>query len=134
MRLSCYMFFFFPKLVRSSFFLPFQACAQTMEKLTAGQHVTEEELELLGQLPDPAHGYSKFYSELCRTILKRMKSDPVVTLLTVELPQQQNTSLELLFDKAEAEDSAEVCYLCSCTYLVVSTVKVFRTQKMCYYF
>ena len=37
-----------------------------------------------------------------------MKKDPVVSLLTLKESQQQETSLEELFEKAETEDSAEV--------------------------
>lgn len=80
-----------------------------MERLTADQHVTEEELVLLGQLPDPKHGYMQFYSVL-RSLLLPMKNDPVVTLLAPQNPQEQDTSLEQLFKRAEAEDNAEVCH------------------------
>ena len=76
-----------------------------MERLIAGQYVTKE--ELLGQLPDPPDNYQKFYSQL-RSILLSMKSDPVVTLLTLQDSQQQEASLEELFERAEKEDSAEV--------------------------
>lgn len=84
----------------------FQVCAQTMERLIAGQYVTKE--ELLQQLPDPPDDYRKFYS-LLRSILLSMKSDPVVTLLTLQESQQQEASLEELFERAENENSAEVC-------------------------
>ena len=77
-----------------------------MERLIAGQYVTKE--ELLGQLPDPPDNYRKFYS-LLHSILLSMKSDPVVTLLTLQESQQQEASLEELFERAKNEDSAEVC-------------------------
>ena len=79
-----------------------------MEALIAGQHVHEEDLVLLGQLPDTTHGYGQFSSVL-RSILLSMRSDPVIILLTLQEAQQQVTSLEELFERAEAEDSAEVC-------------------------
>ena len=80
-----------------------------MEKLTVDQHVAEEELMLLGQLPDPLHGHMQFYSVL-GSLLLPMRNDPVVTLLAPQNPQEQDTSLEQLFKKAEAENSAEVCH------------------------
>ena len=62
---------------------------------------------LLGQLPDAKHGYGQFHS-LLRSFLLPMKKDPVVSLLTLKESQQQETSLEELFEKAETENSAEV--------------------------
>ena len=79
-----------------------------MKKLIAGQHVTEEDLTLLGQLPDPRKGHGQFYHEM-RSILLRVKSDPVVTLLALHESQEQEASLEKLFQRSQAEDNAEVC-------------------------
>ena len=83
---------------------------QLVEALSAGKDVTEEDLILLGQLPDPKHGQEQrqFYCEL-RSSLLSMKSDPLVTLLILPESQQQKTSLEQLFERAETENSAEVC-------------------------
>ena len=78
---------------------------QAVEALSAGQHVPEEKLVLLGQLPDASHG--QFHSVL-RSILLPMKSDPVMALLTLQESQQQKASLEELFEQAEIEDNAEV--------------------------
>ena len=78
---------------------------QAVEALSAGQHVPEEKLVLLGQLPDASHG--QFHSVL-RSILLPMRSDPVMALLTLRESQQQEASLEELFEQAEIEDNAEV--------------------------
>ena len=79
-----------------------------MERLVAGQDITKEDLVLLGQLPDPTHYCGWFYPQL-RSGLLSMKSDPLVTLLI--LPEsQQEASLEQLFERAETENSAEVCW------------------------
>ena len=78
-----------------------------MKMLITGQHVTKEDLVLLGQLPDYRHNQRQFYSQLC-SILLPMKRDPVVTLLTLQKSHQQEASLEELFERAEVEDSAEV--------------------------
>ena len=88
---------------------------QTVEELSAGQHVPEEDLVLLGKLPDATQGYGQFYSQL-RSFLLPLKSDPVVTFLILQESQQQEASLEKLFERAEKEDSAEVCsnVLCPC--------------------
>ena len=75
-----------------------------MERLVAGQDITKEDLVLLGQLPDPIHDRGQFYSQL-RSGLLSMKSDPVITFLI----KQQEASLEQLFERAETENSAEVC-------------------------
>ena len=83
-------------------------CVQIMEKLIADKHVAEEELMLLGQLPDPSHGYTQFYSVL-HSLLLPMRNDPVITLLAPQNPQEQDTSLEWLFKRAETEYGAEVC-------------------------
>ena len=81
---------------------------EAVEALSAGKHVSEEDLVLLGQLPDPTQGHGHLFT-LIRTFLLPMKSNPVVTLLTVQESQQQKASLEQLFERAETEDSAEVC-------------------------
>ena len=78
-----------------------------MAALSSGQHVPLKDLVLLGQLPDAKHGYGQFHS-LLRSFLLPMKKDPVVSLLTLKESQQQETSLEELFEKAETENSAEV--------------------------
>ena len=79
-----------------------------MERLVEGQDITKEDLVLLGQLPDPTHDSGQFYSQL-RSFLLSMKSDPLVTLLILPESQQQEASLEQLFERAETENSAEVC-------------------------
>ena len=79
-----------------------------MEALSADQPITEEDLVLLGRLPDPIHGHLRFYSVL-HSFLLSMRSNPVVTLLTLQESQQHEVSLEELFERAEKEDSAEVC-------------------------
>ena len=76
-----------------------------MERLVAGQGITKEDLVLLGQLPDSTHHRGQFYSQL-RSGLLSMKSDPLVTFLI----KQQQASLEQLFERAETENSAEVCW------------------------
>ena len=74
-----------------------------MKKLVAGQHVAEEDLMLLAQLPG-------FYSKLC-SILLPMKNDPIVALLTLHKSQQQEASLEELFERVKMESTAQVCSL-----------------------
>ena len=83
---------------------------QLVGALSAGEDVTEEDLILLGQLPDPkpGQGQRQFYCEL-RSKLLSMKSDPLVTLLILPESKQQKASLEQLFERAESENSAEVC-------------------------
>ena len=76
-----------------------------MEALNTGQTVTEEDLVLLGQLPDITYG--RFHSRL-RSVLLPMQNDQVVTLLSLRESQHQSTSLEELFEKAKREDSVEV--------------------------
>ena len=88
------------------FLLP-QTCVEAVEALSAGKHVSEEDLVLLGQLPDAIQGHRHLYT-LIRSFLLPMKSDPVVTLLTLPESKQQEASLEQLFERAETEDSAEV--------------------------
>ena len=87
-----------------------QTCVQLVEALSAGEDVTEEDLILLGQLPDPKYGQGQgqFYCQL-RSKLLSMKSDPLVTLLILPESQPQKASLEQLFERAETENSAEVC-------------------------
>ena len=63
---------------------------------------------LVGQLPHASPGHVQFHS-LLRSILLPMKNDPVVALLTLQESQQQEMSLEELFERAEVEDNAEVC-------------------------
>ena len=94
----------------TSFSLPLQTCVQAVEALSAGQHVSEEDLVLLGQLPHSTHDHRHLFT-LIRSFLLPMKSYPVVTLLTLQEPEQQQASLEQLFERAETENSAEVCYV-----------------------
>ena len=75
-----------------------------MEKLIAGHHVTEEDLMLLCQLPDPTHGHGQF----CNEILVCVKNNPLVTLLALQ-SQEQEASLEQLFERTKVEKNAEVC-------------------------
>ena len=88
-----------------SLFCP-QACVEMVEALSAGKHAQKENLLLPGQLPDITN--EQFYS-LLRKFLVQLKSDPVVTLLTLQESQQQEVSLEELFETFQKEDSAEVC-------------------------
>ena len=81
---------------------------QALEALSAGQHVSEEDLVLLGQQPDSTQDHRHLFT-LIRSFLLPMKSYPVLTLLTLPESQQQKASLEQLFERAETEDSAEVC-------------------------
>jgi len=87
-----------------------------MKKLIEGQYVTEEDLILLGQLPDPKDGCGQFYSKL-RSILLPVMNDPVVTLLALHESQEQEASLEKLFERAREENSAKVLklgvYICT---------------------
>ena len=83
-------------------------CVEAVEALSAGKHVSEEDLVLLGQLPDPTQGHRHLFT-LIRTFLLPMKRNPVVTLLTLQESEQQKASLEQLFEREETEDSAEVC-------------------------
>ena len=79
---------------------------EIVEAISEGQRVQKEDLLLLGKLPDTAN--RQFYS-LISPFLICLKSDPVVTLLTLEESQQQEASLEELFERFEKEESAEVC-------------------------
>ena len=76
---------------------------QAVETLSVSQHVPVENLVKLGLLPGAKDGH--FYSQL-REMLLPMKCDPVVALLTLQEPQ---ASLEQLFERAETENTAEVC-------------------------
>ena len=86
---------------------------QIVEALSAGQHVSEEDLLLLVQLRETTEGQEQLYSGL-RSFLLKMRADPVITLLTLEELKQQEASLEQRFKRAETEDSAEVVLLCDC--------------------
>ena len=101
-----------------------------MERLVAGQHVTEEDLVLLGQLPDATQGHRQLFI-LLRSFLLPMKSDPLVTLLTLQESQQQELSLEQLFVKAESEDSAEVCGSIKWHQLYLALLEVERALYKC---
>ena len=87
---------------------PLPTCVQLVEALNEGQDVTEEDLILLGQLPDPTLEQEQLYCGL-RSILLKMKSHPLLTLLILPESQQQKASLKQLFERAETEDGAEVC-------------------------
>ena len=75
-----------------------------VEKLSSGCQVTEEELVILGQLPDTNTTSGKFFSVL-RNHLLSMRNDPVISLLMIE---GEEHSLEKRFQSAYSEDTAEV--------------------------
>lgn len=73
--------------------------------MSAGEHVSEDSLELLCQLHDGNH---QLYTQL-KDYLLPMKDDPVVALLTLrESHFKSHVSIEQLFEKAQEEDSPEV--------------------------
>ena len=86
---------------------------QIVQALSAGQHVSEEDLLLLVQLRETTEGQEQLYSGL-RSFLLEMMADPVITLLTLQELKQQEASLEQRFKRAETEDSAEVALICDC--------------------
>ena len=75
-----------------------------VEKLSSGAQVSEQELVMLGQLPDLNTTSGKFYSVL-RNHLLSMRNDPVISLLMIE---GTGPSLEERFKEANSKDTAEV--------------------------
>ena len=93
-----------------------KTCLNVVEKLSSGDQVTEEELVILGQLPDINTTSGKFYSVI-RSHLLSMRNDPVISLLKIE---GTGPSLEERFMEANSKDSAEVCELPSCSDIEVA--------------
>ena len=94
----------------------YQSCIQTMQNIAMGKEVTEEELVVLGKLPDASSTSGYFYSRL-REHMFKILDDPVRVLLY--LPQahkKQHESREEegrknfkeLFQQAKDNDSAMV--------------------------
>ena len=75
--------------------------------MSAGEHVSEDSLLYLCQLPDGSHG--QLYTQLKEYLLP-MKDDPVVALLTLrESHFKRHVTIEQLFEKAQQDGNAEVC-------------------------
>lgn len=103
----------------------YQSCIQTMQNIALGKEVTEEELVVLGKLPDASSSSGYFHSRL-REHMFKMLDDPARVLLY--LPQAQKkqeetreeeemneekgrAKLNELFQQAKDDDSAEVLQL-----------------------
>lgn len=80
---------------------------QTVERISGGQHAREQDLLLVCQLPDPNATTGRVHTTL-RDHLLRMRSDPVITLLSLEASRGKEEHLEELFEQALNEDSSEV--------------------------
>ena len=78
-----------------------------MERISAGQHAKEQDLLLVCQLPDPNTTTGRIHSTL-RDHLLRMRTDPVITLLTLKESRGKGEHLEDLFAQSLDEDSSEV--------------------------
>ena len=85
-----------------------QACVHIVEAISAGQPVKEDDLILIGNLPDSKDQESrKFHTTLCNHLLG-MEQDPVLSLLTLRVKGGKGKRLEELFERCRAERSAEV--------------------------
>jgi len=95
-----------------------QACVSIVEAISAGKPVTEDDLILLGQLPDANSSTRRFYTTL-RTHLLSMQDDPVLSLLTLKA-QGAERSLDDLFSTCREVDTAEVCTVVC--YVVIEVI------------
>ena len=92
-----------------------------MADISSGQHVTEDDLLLLCQLPYGTDG--RLYS-IVQKHLTLMRNDPVVAQLTLidfkdkdkhkQTADKEYVSLEQLFIDADVEDTPEVIH-CTCS-------------------
>lgn len=101
----------------------YQACIQTMQNMAVGKDVMEEELIVMGKLPDASSSSGVFHSKLREHLLK-MADDPARALLFLPLKKKKSEEgdeeveegeeekgrekLDDLFEQAEVEDTAEV--------------------------
>ena len=108
-----------------------QACVQSVEAMSSGEHVKEEDLLILCQLPDGRYG--RLYKQL-KDYLQPMQHDPVLALLTLgggggggggggNGRSKKHPSFEALFTLAQIEDTPEVrmCIYVTC----VSCVQIY---------
>ena len=101
----------------------YQSCIQTMQNIALGKEVTEEELVVLGKLPDASSTSGYFHSRL-REHMFNMLDDPARVLLYLPRAQKKQQEsreeqemeeeegrkkLNELFQQAKEDDSAEVC-------------------------
>ncbi len=73
----------------------------------AGQKVKEDDLVLLCNLPHSRSPSRKLFS-LLRTELLAMRKETMITLLTLK----DSRPLDSLFDRAQEDDTLEVCHGC----------------------
>ena len=81
-----------------------------MEAISAGKSVTEDNLILIGQLPDVDSSSQQFYTTL-RTYLLSMQDDRIWSLLTLKT-QGAERSLDELFSTCRKVDTVEVPMYC----------------------
>ena len=113
----------------------YQSCIQTMQSIALGREVTEEELVVLGKLPDASSSSGYFHSRL-RGHMFKMLDDPARVLLYLPTGQKRQEEksrdeqqeeedkgrekLSKLFQLAKDEDTAEVHVHYSVTCIVGS--------------
>lgn len=103
----------------------YQSCVQTMQRIAVGDDVREEELVVMGKLPDPSSSSGMFYTNLCQRLLE-METDPAMALLFLpakkkcvegedELEEENKgrEKLKSLFNNARTDKSPEVSFQCS---------------------
>ena len=97
----------------------YQSCIQTMQNIAMGKEVTEEELVVLGKLPDACSTSGYLHSGLREHMFKMLDNPARVLLYLPQAQKKQQESreeeeeegrkkLNELFQQAKDDDSAEV--------------------------
>lgn len=84
-----------------------QDCVSKVEAISAGKPVTEEDLILIGQLPDTHSSTQQFYTTICTHLLS-MQNNPFLFLLTLNVRGEEGWSLDDLFSTCRETNTVEV--------------------------
>lgn len=111
----------------------YPGCLEAIAAMTSGEPLREDELILIGELPDEEAESGQFYSVL-RTELLKLIGNPVLSLIQLrEEEREMGVKFSRLFAAAEYKNNAKVSTIFSLIYAIITLPQIdFRTlQSFC---
>ena len=92
----------------------YHGCVQAIADITAGKTIREDDLILIGELPDDSSSDGQFYSVMRKEILK-LVGDPVLSLIELrEEDKDAGIKFSRLFAAAEYKNNPKVRRCADC--------------------
>ena len=96
----------------------YQGCVEAIAALSAGEPVKEDDLILIGELPDDSVTSGQFYSVLREELLKLLE-DPVLTLIELrDEDRKAGMKFSMLFAAAQFKNNPKV----SCNTVLIMLI------------